>query len=226
LNASLPRWLGEEAGRRGRRVLLLSTDAVFDGTRGPYGEEENPSPFGPMVGWYGFTKGVGELNLMGSECSKAIVRISYPFGGSPGRKRDIAQDLLARAATNDVYPLFTDQQITPTWIPDISSLLLRLTGSDDQGLFHAASPTLTTPFQFAEALFRIAGLHDIALRRSSLREAINRGERAPRPLNGGLAVRRVRALGVEPHDYVSAISAFVRAFPRRGNSFPDSDHPS
>src|SRR2546428_9106081 len=45
VNAIAPRWLAEECGRRGARLVHVSTDYVFDGAKGrPYVETDCPKP--------------------------------------------------------------------------------------------------------------------------------------------------------------------------------------
>ena len=48
--------MAELAARAGARLLLVSTDLVFDGTRGWYREEDGPSP----LSVYGRTKVAAE----------------------------------------------------------------------------------------------------------------------------------------------------------------------
>jgi dTDP-4-dehydrorhamnose reductase len=58
VNALFPHQLAELCSERGIRVIQISTDCVFSGTRGNYSEIDNPDP----VDLYGRSKLLGELN--------------------------------------------------------------------------------------------------------------------------------------------------------------------
>ena len=66
LNTELPHTLASHVARSGARLLHVSTDAVFDGLRGDYTEEDVPSP----VGVYSRTKYGGELAVAASRSQR------------------------------------------------------------------------------------------------------------------------------------------------------------
>src|SRR3989344_6018200 len=46
--------------KAGTKLVFISTDFIFDGTKGPYAEDDQPGPDLDKVGWYGITKIEGE----------------------------------------------------------------------------------------------------------------------------------------------------------------------
>jgi len=58
LNAALPHWLEYEARRYHTRLLHISTDCVFSGSKGSYNEDDSPDP----VDLYGASKLAGEVH--------------------------------------------------------------------------------------------------------------------------------------------------------------------
>lgn len=62
VNALFPHQLADLCAESGVRVLQISTDCVFSGTRGNYTEIDTPDP----VDLYGRTKLLGELNRLGT----------------------------------------------------------------------------------------------------------------------------------------------------------------
>src|SRR5215212_5432439 len=62
INALFPHQLADLCTESGIRVLQISTDCVFSGTRGNYTEIDTPDP----VDLYGRTKLLGELNRSGT----------------------------------------------------------------------------------------------------------------------------------------------------------------
>ncbi len=209
MNAELPGWLAEEARDRAVLLVHLSTDFVFDGTSGPYAEDAAPSPLGPAVGWYGYTKGVGEHRVRASGSRHAILRVSYPFRSSFAGKTDFARNLISRAHDGTLYPLFEDQQITPTWIPDVAPAVTTLLSRKATGTFHVASPRSTTPLEFGRELLGAMGLATGPLRSARLAAEPVPAGRAPRPIRGGLSVGRIESLGFHPTGFHEAIARLV-----------------
>lgn len=201
LNAELPRWVAESCERTGRFLVHLSSDAIFDGTRGPYPEATPPSPFSERLSWYGATKGAGEAAVFASKGPRAIVRVSCPFGsGIPGTT-DLALMLLTEKRQGRVAPLFADQRITPTWVPDVSAALAPILERASGRIYHVASPEVTTPYEFARTLFLYGGWGTEGLSPASLASETPARGRAPRPLLGGLLVREVHKLDVRPRSF-------------------------
>jgi dTDP-4-dehydrorhamnose reductase len=198
LNAELPGWLSELSAETSVPFLQISTDFVFDGERGPYAEGDRPSPWGPSVSWYGFTKGVGEERVRAKNPGAAVVRISYPYRAEFPPKEDFARGLLRRARAGTLYPLYTDQQFTPTWVPDVTRFLSLWADDPRPGTFHVASPDLTTPMEFGKELIRLFGLDGRPLAGARMADGPRRPGTAPRPLRGGLSIRRAIEMGAPP----------------------------
>jgi dTDP-4-dehydrorhamnose reductase len=210
LNGELPGWLAEETAMRDMFLIHLSTDFVFDGSSGPYREDALPDPLGPQVSWYGYTKGLGEVRVLAAnDKGSALIRLSYPYRSQFQGKLDFARNLVAKHKEGKLYPLYSDQKMTPTWIPDITNAIEALLSSKAAGVYHVASPIVTTPYEFAKSLFTELGLDTGALRSSQLKGKTTTGV-APRPLIGGLEVKNVRSLGVEPKSYLEGIRTLAR----------------
>src|SRR3989344_9155773 len=68
-----------DACRESRKKLIyVSTDFVFDGTREAYAEDDTPNP----INWYGKTKYEGEKIVQNLLTPWLIVRIAYPYRAS------------------------------------------------------------------------------------------------------------------------------------------------
>jgi dTDP-4-dehydrorhamnose reductase len=213
MNAALPGWLAEEAERAGRFLVHFSTDYVFDGARGPYPEATPPSPLSAQVSWYGYTKGVGEAAVFASSAPRAIVRIAHPFGSEIPGRTDLALSLLGHRREGSVFPLYTDQQITPTWIPDVAEALAVILDRVSPRIFHVASPEVTTPFEFARTLFAAGGWRTDDLRIASLASSNPAPGKAPRPLRGGLLINDIHKLDVRPRSFREGIRSLLESCP-------------
>lgn len=56
-----------------KKIIYLSTDYVFPGTRGRYKETDEPAP----ANWYGFTKYAGELEIQSRTENFLIIRTAF-----------------------------------------------------------------------------------------------------------------------------------------------------
>jgi dTDP-4-dehydrorhamnose reductase len=124
----------------GRRLVHLSTDVVFDGTRGRYREEDEPSP----VNDYGRSKAEAERRVAAAHPGASIVRTSLLYGGAePG-----PQERLARENTR----FFVDEIRSPVVVGDLADALLDLAELEHSGPLHLAGADDVSRFDFAVLL--------------------------------------------------------------------------
>ncbi len=216
LLVDLPGWLADEAERQDRYLVQLSTDEVFDGEAGPYGEEDPPSPPSDRLSPTGAALGTGEARVYASRARRAIVRVCRPYGGGhPSRPDWVAQwaEALERGAPL-VIP--SAEQITPTWVPDLTEALGAILDRQPRRIYHVASPEVVSLDGFLAHLCREAGL---PARRGGVPEPGN-GRR------GGLRVREVHKLGVRPLGYREGLRRFVgdRGSQRLSSGSPNRDN--
>jgi dTDP-4-dehydrorhamnose reductase len=200
--------MARTAHEGGRQFITLSTDFVFDGLSGPYRESARPSAWSPHVGWYGWTKGEGERRVLESDPKSAIVRISYPYRPRFAPKTDFARNIVSRRQGGTLPPLFTDQIITPTWIPDVSRALEYIIDRRESGCFHVASPERTSPWEFGESLLGALEGRAPDLPKGSMADYLTRAGVTPRPRSGGLMVERLLEGGVALTGWREGIAAF------------------
>lgn len=181
-----------------RSLLFISTDFVFDGQNGPYSESCQPGGNLDRISWYGLTKIEAEKIIRSQAPSFTILRIAYPYRAKFEGKDDIAKTIIRLYGQGDLYPLFTDQTITPTFIDDLAPAIKLLISSDRSGIFHVASPTLTSPYDFARVLISTFGDNPDSIEKGLLAEVLKKPGSTPRPLKGGLDVEKIKGLGFEP----------------------------
>ena len=190
---------------KNKKIVFISTDYIFDGTSGPYCEQ---SPYGPnldKVSWYGITKIEAEKLVTKSKVDYIILRISYPYRAKFDGKDDFARSILKKYRKNELYPLFADQKITPTFIDDTIAIDL-LISKNQRGIFHLASPKITSPFKFAHLLIKKFNMDPKYLKKASLKELLKEEKITPRPLLGGLNASKIIQKGYIPLDYIQGIS--------------------
>lgn len=191
LNADLPASLATEAARRGIRLLHVSTDAVFDGARGDYAEDETPSP----LSVYGRTKVDGERAVADSDPGAIIARVNF-YGWSLQGARSLAEFFFNNLEAGRNVKGFSDVFFCPLLANDLARLLLRMLAADLNGLYHVVSSESLSKYEFGVALARQFGLDAGLITPVSVEEG---GLRASRSPNMTLRVDRLtRALGGPP----------------------------
>jgi dTDP-4-dehydrorhamnose reductase len=134
------------------RVIYVSTDYVFDGTKGsPYVESD---PTGPLQR-YGHSKLAGERATAAANPNHLIVRSSWLFG--PGGK-NFVETILALGAQNNELLVVNDQVGCPTFSGHLAEALVDLARSDRRGILHAAATGSCSWFDFAREIFNRAGV--------------------------------------------------------------------
>lgn len=165
---------------RGRAFVSFSTDHVFDGRSGPYGEEDPTAP----INVYGRTKAEGERIALTVHPRALIVRTTLVF--APGDRSFFSR--LASAA--EPVPCWTDHLATYTWGPMLADATVELLERGATGLWHVAGTDPLSRHAFALRVAARLGKDPSLYRPVPFREA---PPRAPRPLRAGLKTDKARA---------------------------------
>src|SRR3990172_2234071 len=66
------------------------------------------------------------------------------------KKLDLIRNMLEKLKTNSLYPMFTDQIITPTFIDDLSAAFKTIIDKKPNGIFHAVGSSSLSPYEIAQ----------------------------------------------------------------------------
>ena len=141
------KYLVEVAREVGAKVIYVSTDYVFDGTKdGIYQVEDKVNP----INYYGETKYLGE-NFVREYDNHIIVRISWVFGL---HGKNFIKTMLNLADTHKELNVVCDQIGSPTYTKDLAHLLVNMFLSNVKGLYHATNEGYCSWYEFAEFIFK------------------------------------------------------------------------
>jgi dTDP-4-dehydrorhamnose reductase len=173
-------------------LVHLSTDYVFSGrTDRPYVETDPVDP----LNVYGVSKAAGEMLVRHLWPRHFIVRSSGLYGqaGSSGKAGNFVETMLRLAAGDRPIRVVSDQVLTPTGTPFLAGQLAELSATDRYGTYHATCQGECSWYDFAAAIFELAGVRPV-LQPQSTAES---GARALRPPYSVLENRALAALGLD-----------------------------
>jgi len=145
VNVEGSRAVAEAAAAVGARLIHVSTDVVFSGSRGWYTEADEPDPATD----YGASKAAAEAAVRESCPEALIVRTSLLYGG-PGAEP--SKHELAALDPTSVW--FTDERRCPIQVADLAAALLELVASDVCGVLHVAGGDAVSRCELARLFAR------------------------------------------------------------------------
>ena len=135
----------------GARLVQVSTDYVFDGSKGsPYREDDLPRP----LNVYGESKLAGELNVDVNP-DNLVVRTQWLYGL---QGKNFVETMLRLGQEKDLLSVVDDQVGAPTWTVDLAKGIITLIDADCRGTYHVTNSGATSWNGFARAIFAEAGL--------------------------------------------------------------------
>lgn len=202
VNARATEAIAREAKRAGSHLVYVSTDYVFDGSKGSYREGDEPNP----VNFYGRSKLMGEFGVERFADSWCIARTSTPYGLHPRRKSFPVVVAEALSACREMK-VVADQRTSPTHTANLSMMILELGARRFQGTLHVSSSTGISRLEFAARVAKELGLDEGLLVPAS-REQV--GWRAIRPKDTSLDVSKAAScLAAKPESLEESLRKFI-----------------
>jgi dTDP-4-dehydrorhamnose reductase len=212
INSQGAGFVADAANKVDAKVVYISTDYVFDGTDGPYGESDDPSP----INAYGRTKLTGERATALVNGRSFIVRTSWLFGPHGG---NFVETMLRLGEGGGPVVVVHDQVGCPTYTGHLAVGLLRLIDTGAYGIHHMPGEGSCSWYEFAMEIFRQAEVVTRVM--ASTTDMMERP--AKRPENSVLVSRRSAPIMLPPwqrglSDYLARGDQGERELPRRRSS--------
>lgn len=203
VNAIGPENLAIAAHQQGARLIHLSTDYVFDGSKKtPYTESDLPCP----INFYGLSKWEGEKRVFSVLPDAVVIRTSWVFSEYGA---NFVKTMLRLAETRSEISVVNDQCGCPTYAGDLAQAIITLASrAEAAGVYHYCGDVAVSWCEFAQAIF-------VAAQRDVLVKGIGSEQypmAAARPANSVLNTARIAALGIEASDWQRQISKLVLTF--------------
>ena len=155
VNAEAVKYLAEACKYNNTTLIHISTDFVFDGTKGiPYTEDDLPNP----INVYGASKLKGEQYIQGILNNFFIIRTSWVYSEYG---HNFVKTMLRLGEDREELSVVNDQIGTPTYAGDLANTIMEIiiTKTTNFGLYHYSNEGLISWYDFAKAIFAIKGMN-------------------------------------------------------------------
>ncbi len=151
VNGQAPGIVAEECQKLGIRLIHVSTDYVFDGTKSyPY---QDTDPTNPLSA-YGKSKLAGELEIRKNCEDSVIIRTAWVYG--VGGKGNFVKTMLRLGSDKEELRVVADQIGSPTWTGDLANAIASLPDNTPPGTYHYTNSGVASWYDFAVAIFEEA----------------------------------------------------------------------
>lgn len=178
VNAEGAKNVAQVANKNKTKFIQISTDSIFDGSKGMYDENSIPNPLNE----YAKSKKLGEDLIMENSDKFIIVRTNF-YGFHKGNKflfNWVLQNLLDKKE----FIAFDDVVFNPLEVRNLSELLIELLHVNFSGIINLSSNEVLSKYQFALKIARLLELDTNLIIKGSLNQS---KLVAKRPLNTSLS---------------------------------------
>jgi dTDP-4-dehydrorhamnose reductase len=158
MNGLGARNLAEVTRGSGATLIHVSTDYVFDGTKGrPYVESDAPLP----LNVYGNTKLTGEYFVRTLNPRHFVLRTSGLYGANPCRAKgglNFVDLMLKLGKERDKVRVVDSEFVSPTSTAELARQIAAVSRSEAFGLYHATAEGSCSWHEFANEIFSLAGM--------------------------------------------------------------------
>jgi dTDP-4-dehydrorhamnose reductase len=180
INAEATKILAEQAAKNDCFFVYVSTDYIFDGKNGMKKENDSPNP----LGFYGKSKLAGENSLNNLASSWCIARTSTPFGVH-STKKSFPLWVKENLESKKEISVLTDQYTSPTYVPNLSQMLIEVATKQITGIIHLAGASRISRFSLAEMVANRLNLDKTLLKPTTIPQM---NWKAQRPKDSSLDV--------------------------------------
>ena len=153
VNADGPYILAESAKKIGAKLVHISTDYVFDGTKKKsYTENDKPNP----LQVYGKSKLKGELLIQDTSITGFIIRTSWVYGN---HGKNFVNTILKLAENKNEIEVVDDQFGSPTYVLDLAKTIIELISKESltqMDIFHYSNLGEISWYLFAKKIVELS----------------------------------------------------------------------
>ena len=182
-------------------LVHVSTDFIFDGSRGPLDENEIPRP----VNYYGESKLAAEKIIQSASASWAILRTVLVFGITQDMSRsNIVLWVKNSLEQNKTINVVNDQWRTPTLAEDLAMGCYLAARKRAKGIFNISGKDFMSPYDIAIRTAEFFKLDKSLIKATDSTKFV---QPAKRPARTGFIIEKARKeLGYEPRSFEEGLA--------------------
>jgi dTDP-4-dehydrorhamnose reductase len=198
------------AHNKGAKLIHISTDYVFDGTKeGAYTEADIPNP----LGVYGESKYQGEVNIQETIKEFFILRTSWLYGKYG---INFVSTMLRLFKEREQVRVVGDQIGSPTYAPDLAAVILEIVhlNSNAYGIYHFTNEGRISWYDFACEIYRMVQKKDLLTKDVFIQRIVTEDYpmKARRPRNSYLSKEKIKqAFGITIRTWQEGLQDFFEA---------------
>jgi dTDP-4-dehydrorhamnose reductase len=202
INTKATEIIAKECSKLNSFLVYVSTDYVFDGNLGMYKEDDVTNP----LGFYGKSKLEGEKVVQNFSTNWCIARTSTPFGLHP-TKKSFPMWVIENLQKQKQIDVLIDQFTSPTYIPNLSRMLIEISERHITGIIHTAGASKISRYQMASMVSDKLNLDSTLLKQISINKMT---WVAQRPKDSSLDVSRASSiLNEKPQKIDQSLNLFI-----------------
>ena len=188
----------------GARLVTVSTNEVFDGTKGaPYAEADATGPLNA----YAISKLDGERLAVAACADTLIVRTSWLYGHGGN---NFVEKVRASASSGRKLRFVTDEVASPTSTEDLAvAIRVLIERNAPAGIYHLANSGQASRYDWALEILRLSRMSAEPVEQVTTKQLRANGYDGPhKPPYSVLANTRAAALGVTMRPWQDALAAY------------------
>jgi len=185
VNTRAVEYISDACKKHNVKLIFISTDYVFDGTKDGYYHEDDKTS---ALSVYGKSKSEAEKYIQTILEKYYIVRISWAFGLNG---KNFIRTMLRLGKENIEISVVSDQYGSPTYTKDVAELLIDIALTNKYGIYHATNEGFCSWADLASYVFKKANYSTLVKRVKSHEYKT----KAPRPKNSRLSKDKLESMG-------------------------------
>lgn len=203
LNIEAVKYLTQICTKLNIHFIQISTDFIFDGSKGIYKETDLPNP----LSIYGHSKLKAENIVKNSGVNFSILRTILVYGKGVNLKRNNivlwVKDMLEN---NKEITIVDDQYRMPTYVEDLAMACKLIVDKNISGVYHISSNELLSVFEIANQIADVFGLNKKLIKPISTKTL---NQKAIRPQKTGFDLSKtIKELDFQPTSFLLGLKRF------------------
>lgn len=203
LNIEAVKYLTQICTKLNIHFIQISTDFIFDGSKGIYKETDLPNP----LSTYGHSKLKAENIVKNSGVNFSILRTILVYGKGVNLKRNNivlwVKDMLEN---NKEITIVDDQYRMPTYVEDLAMACKLIVDKNISGVYHISSNELLSVFEIANQIADVFGLNKKLIKPISSKTL---NQKAIRPQKTGFDLSKtIKELDFQPTSFLLGLKRF------------------